>query len=206
MADSQPGAPLLYRPGPPLSGYVEYFGYWRSGADPVLDRALPRGAATLIVDLSDDQQARPLCGRWHHPAERRLRVSLGSARHVLCVRHRAGYHRSRRPLPAGWRLPVLRCSPARAGRCERRPRRPLGSRRSPAARPPARGSDAALCASRCSRSSCWRGRASRWIDIPASHSRWRPSRTAPRCGSPTRGASPTCPPNASSRRSGTRSG
>jgi AraC-like DNA-binding protein len=53
MADSQPGAPLLYRPGPPLSGYVEYFGYWRSGADPVLDRALPRGAATLIVDLSD---------------------------------------------------------------------------------------------------------------------------------------------------------
>lgn len=51
-----PGAPLLYRPGPPLDAYVEYFGYWRSGADPVLDRALPRGAATLIVGLSAARQ------------------------------------------------------------------------------------------------------------------------------------------------------
>jgi AraC-like DNA-binding protein len=54
MADSEAGAPLLYRPGAPLNRHVEYFGYWRSGDDPILDRALPRGAATVIIDLSDD--------------------------------------------------------------------------------------------------------------------------------------------------------
>src|ERR1700710_1896134 len=73
MADSQPGAPLLYRPGPPLSGYVEYFGYWRSGADPVLDRALPRGAATLIVDLSDTSRL------GLYAADGTTRLKVGSA-------------------------------------------------------------------------------------------------------------------------------
>ncbi len=73
MADSQPGAPLLYRPGPPLSGYVEYFGYWRSGADPVLDRALPRGAATVIVDLSDDSRL------GLYAADGATRLDVGSA-------------------------------------------------------------------------------------------------------------------------------
>lgn len=49
-------APRLYRPGPPLSEFVEYFGHWRSGANAVRDRALPRGAATLIVDLGEHRR------------------------------------------------------------------------------------------------------------------------------------------------------
>jgi AraC-like DNA-binding protein len=56
MADSEPALPRLYRPGPPLNEYVEYFGYWRSGVDAVRDRALPRGAATLIVDVGSPQR------------------------------------------------------------------------------------------------------------------------------------------------------
>ena len=91
MADSQPGAPLLHRPGAPLSRYVEYSGYWRSGADPILDRALPRGAATVIVDLSDDSRL----GLYAADGATRLDV-----------------HRARRLLPAGWRLSLLRRAPA----------------------------------------------------------------------------------------------
>ena len=49
-------APQLCRPGPPLDRHVEYIGYWRSGDDAIRDRALPRGAATLIVNLGSQGQ------------------------------------------------------------------------------------------------------------------------------------------------------
>ena len=47
-----PGAdPQLYRPRPELAGFVEYFGYWqRETGEPHRSRALPRGAATVIID------------------------------------------------------------------------------------------------------------------------------------------------------------
>ncbi|MGV9799058.1 helix-turn-helix domain-containing protein [Mycobacterium sp. NPDC003449] len=46
--------PGLYRPGPALAGHIDFFGYWRR-SDGVThrSRALPRGAATVIIDLSD---------------------------------------------------------------------------------------------------------------------------------------------------------
>lgn len=46
--------PRLYRPRPPMSRYVDYYGYWARGAGvgAHLSRALPRGAATVIIDVS----------------------------------------------------------------------------------------------------------------------------------------------------------
>lgn len=45
--------PQLHRPRPPLADYVDYFGYWaRDTGDPHRSRALPRGAATIIIDVS----------------------------------------------------------------------------------------------------------------------------------------------------------
>ena len=53
-----PGAdPQLYRPRPPLANFVEYFGYWqRESGEPHRSRALPRGAATVIIDVSGRQR------------------------------------------------------------------------------------------------------------------------------------------------------
>ncbi|BBZ13620.1 helix-turn-helix transcriptional regulator [Mycobacterium branderi] len=44
--------PQLHRPRPPLADYIDYFGYWaRETGDPHRSRALPRGAATVVVDV-----------------------------------------------------------------------------------------------------------------------------------------------------------
>lgn len=53
-----PGAdPQLYRPRQPLANFVEYFGYWqRESGEPHRSRALPRGAATIIIDVSGRQR------------------------------------------------------------------------------------------------------------------------------------------------------
>ena len=49
-----PYPPRLHRPRPPLSRYIDYIGYWtRGGAEPHQSRALPRGAATSIIDVGD---------------------------------------------------------------------------------------------------------------------------------------------------------
>ena len=49
--------PRLYRPRPPLADFVEYFGYWqREVGEPHRSRALPRGAATVIIDVSGRQR------------------------------------------------------------------------------------------------------------------------------------------------------
>ena len=48
-------APRRYRPRPPLADYVDYFGIWAPGAGTTeahASRALPRGAATVIIDTS----------------------------------------------------------------------------------------------------------------------------------------------------------
>lgn len=45
--------PQLHRPRPPLTDYIDYFGYWaRDTGGPHRSRALPRGAATIVVDVS----------------------------------------------------------------------------------------------------------------------------------------------------------
>lgn len=50
-------APLLHRPRPPLGAYIDYIGYWtRSGTEPHQSRALPRGAATAIIDVGDRER------------------------------------------------------------------------------------------------------------------------------------------------------
>ncbi|GBE66730.1 hypothetical protein MFM001_31920 [Mycobacterium sp. MFM001] len=45
--------PQLHRPRPPLADYIDYFGYWaRDVGDQHRSRALPRGAATIVIDVS----------------------------------------------------------------------------------------------------------------------------------------------------------
>ncbi|OBB99519.1 AraC family transcriptional regulator [Mycobacterium sp. 852013-50091_SCH5140682] len=49
--------PELFRPSAPLASHVDFFGYWdRAGGPTHRSRALPRGAATVIIDLSPRQQ------------------------------------------------------------------------------------------------------------------------------------------------------
>jgi AraC-like DNA-binding protein len=47
--------PRLYRPRPPLADHIEYFGYWERGSTigAHTSRALPRGAATVIIHVGD---------------------------------------------------------------------------------------------------------------------------------------------------------
>lgn len=46
------GAPQLFRPHPALAEAIDFFGYWAHGAGaPHQSRALPRGAATVIIDV-----------------------------------------------------------------------------------------------------------------------------------------------------------
>jgi AraC-like DNA-binding protein len=50
MVDS---GPQLLRPSPALAGFVDFFGYWQRDAATVhRSRALPRGAATIVIDVS----------------------------------------------------------------------------------------------------------------------------------------------------------
>lgn len=45
--------PRLYFPGPALSDFVDYYGYWeRAAGEPHRSRALPRGAAIVVIDVS----------------------------------------------------------------------------------------------------------------------------------------------------------
>ncbi len=45
--------PRLYLPGPSLSDSVDFYGYWERGTgEPHRSRALPRGAATVVIDVS----------------------------------------------------------------------------------------------------------------------------------------------------------
>lgn len=49
--------PRLHRPRPPLDEYIDFFGYWqRESGVAHQSRALPRGAATIIIDISGRQQ------------------------------------------------------------------------------------------------------------------------------------------------------
>lgn len=44
--------PVLLRPSPPLAPHVQFFGYWHNAQSTThRSRALPRGAATVIIDL-----------------------------------------------------------------------------------------------------------------------------------------------------------
>ncbi|MGB3325716.1 MULTISPECIES: helix-turn-helix transcriptional regulator [Mycolicibacterium] len=45
--------PVLLRPSPPLAAHVQFFGYWDNTQNAMhRSRALPRGAATVVIDLS----------------------------------------------------------------------------------------------------------------------------------------------------------
>ncbi|PQM48382.1 hypothetical protein C1Y40_01407 [Mycobacterium talmoniae] len=49
--------PRQYRPRPPLSDFIDYFGYWdRRAGEPHQSRALPRGAATVVIDVGGRSQ------------------------------------------------------------------------------------------------------------------------------------------------------
>ncbi|MHC9296975.1 helix-turn-helix domain-containing protein [Mycobacterium sp. LTG2003] len=51
-------APALHRPCRELAPYIDFFGYWQRGDDVEThrSRALPRGAATIIIDVSSRQR------------------------------------------------------------------------------------------------------------------------------------------------------
>lgn len=49
--------PQLRRPRPPLNQYIDFFGYWSHGGKASdLSRALPRGAATIVIDIGGRDQ------------------------------------------------------------------------------------------------------------------------------------------------------
>nr|MDT0523574.1 DUF6597 domain-containing transcriptional factor [Streptomyces sp. DSM 41633] len=49
--------PVLLRPGPALAARIQFFGYWQNTlAVTHRSRALPRGAATVIIDLDAREQ------------------------------------------------------------------------------------------------------------------------------------------------------
>lgn len=49
----EPAGPYLYRPGAPLRAHIGYIGYWTHDGDlPHRSTALPRGAVTVVIELS----------------------------------------------------------------------------------------------------------------------------------------------------------
>ncbi|MCV7176208.1 AraC family transcriptional regulator [Mycolicibacterium sphagni] len=53
----EPAGPFLHHPGPPLSQHIGYIGYWQhDGGAPHHSTALPRGAVTIVIDLSGREQ------------------------------------------------------------------------------------------------------------------------------------------------------
>ncbi len=49
--------PFLHHPGPPLSAHISYIGYWEhTGGAPHRSTALPRGAVTIVIELSGRDQ------------------------------------------------------------------------------------------------------------------------------------------------------
>jgi AraC-like DNA-binding protein len=49
----EPAGPFLHHPGLPLAQHISYIGYWEHGGGaPHRSTALPRGAVTLVIDLS----------------------------------------------------------------------------------------------------------------------------------------------------------
>ncbi|WP_254893617.1 helix-turn-helix domain-containing protein [Mycobacterium malmoense] len=54
--DLADGGPHLYRPRPPLTSYVEFFGHWRHRGANYRSRALPRGAVTIVFDVGQRQR------------------------------------------------------------------------------------------------------------------------------------------------------
>lgn len=66
--------PVLLRPSPPLAAHVQFFGYWQNTqAITHHSRALPRGAATVIVDLSSRDQVD------FYAADAATRLDVGAA-------------------------------------------------------------------------------------------------------------------------------
>lgn len=53
----EPAGPFLHHPRPPLSQHISYIGYWQHGGGaPHRSTALPRGAVTIVIDLSGREQ------------------------------------------------------------------------------------------------------------------------------------------------------
>jgi AraC-like DNA-binding protein len=75
--------PSLFRPGPPLADYVEFFGHWRHGGPNYRSRALPRGAVTIVFDVGQRQQLD------FYAADGRTRLPVPPA--VVTGPHRASY-------------------------------------------------------------------------------------------------------------------
>ncbi|MUL82105.1 MULTISPECIES: helix-turn-helix transcriptional regulator [unclassified Mycolicibacterium] len=66
--------PVLLRPGAPLSAQVQFFGYWQNTqATTHRSRALPRGAATVIIDLGSRERVD------FYAADATTRLDVGAA-------------------------------------------------------------------------------------------------------------------------------
>ncbi|MEV0669074.1 helix-turn-helix transcriptional regulator [Mycobacterium sp. NPDC050441] len=76
MQSSGRGAagPVLLRPSPPLAAHVQFFGYWQNiQAATHRSRALPRGAATVIIDLGSRERVD------FYAADATTRLDVGAA-------------------------------------------------------------------------------------------------------------------------------
>lgn len=66
--------PVLLRPSPPLAAHVQFFGYWRNTQTSAhRSRALPRGAATVIIDLDGRERVD------FYDADATTRLDVGAA-------------------------------------------------------------------------------------------------------------------------------
>jgi AraC-like DNA-binding protein len=53
----QSAGPFLHHPRPPLSQHISYIGYWQhTTGEPHRSTALPRGAVTIVIELSGQEQ------------------------------------------------------------------------------------------------------------------------------------------------------
>lgn len=117
-----PCGPCLYRPRPPLSGYVEFLGHWRHRGADYRSRALPRGAVTVVFDLGQRQQLD------FYAADGRTRLAVPPA--VVAGPHSEPYVTdiaADEPAMAGHfrpggAFPFLGIPLGRLGGCGRRPR------------------------------------------------------------------------------------
>ncbi|OQZ93198.1 helix-turn-helix domain-containing protein [Mycolicibacter algericus] len=80
--------PRLFRPRQPLAESVEYFGYWdRRTGGAHQSRALPRGAATIVIDVGDRPEVDFFAtdGRTRLPVPPAFLIGAGTASYVTQI-------------------------------------------------------------------------------------------------------------------------
>ncbi|MUL76231.1 AraC family transcriptional regulator [Mycolicibacterium sp. CBMA 226] len=80
--------PKLRRPRPPLNQHIDFFGYWAHEGDAAdLSRALPRGAATVVIDVGGRERVDfySADGSTHVPVEPAFLTGPGTLSYVTRI-------------------------------------------------------------------------------------------------------------------------